>query len=104
MASKTKAANAAAAIANGVASTVLTIPEFCHDKKMSEGHYRLLRKAGLGPKEIPLGLRAKRITMEAAAEWDVKFSQPSTQDKLKKFLQEQKEQRLRRKQQREQSQ
>ncbi|MCK1635914.1 hypothetical protein [Bradyrhizobium sp. 162] len=103
MASKTKAANAAAAIANGVASTMLTIPEFCHDAKISEGHFGLVRKAKLGPKEIRLG-RAVRITVEATAEWRVLFSQQSTQDAFNKFLQERKEQRSRRKQQQEQAQ
>lgn len=99
MASKTKAANAAAAIANGIQRTSFTILEFCHHENMSEGHYRLLRKAGVGPKETRLGLRAVRITAEAAADWRVTFSQQSTQDKLNKYLQEQKEQRLRCKQQ-----
>lgn len=96
MASKTKAANAAAAIANGVASTMHTIPEFCHDAKISEGHYRLLRDAGLGPKEMRLG-RAVRITVEAAAEWRLMFSRQSTQLAFDKFLQRRKEQRSGRK-------
>ncbi|MCK1324226.1 hypothetical protein IVB16_17165 [Bradyrhizobium sp. 183] len=71
-------------------------------ENISESFYRLLREAGLGPKEIRLG-RAVRITVGAAAEWRVMFSQQSTQDAFNKFLQERKEQRSRRKQQQEQA-
>lgn len=98
MASKTKAANAAAAIANNIPRTSVTILEFCAMENISEGHYRLLRKAELGPKEMRLG-RAVRITVEAAAEWRVMFSQQSTQDAFNKFLQQDKKQRELRKQQ-----
>lgn len=101
MASKTKAANAAAAIANNIPRTSFTILEFCAMENISESFYRLLREAGLGPKEIRLG-RAVRITVEAAAEWRVMFSQQSTQDAFNKFLQERKEH-SRRKQQQEQA-
>lgn len=98
MASKTKAANAAAAIANNIPRTSFTILEFCAMENISESFYRLLREAELGPEEMRLG-RAVRITVEAAAEWRVMFSQQSTQDAFNKFLQQRKEQRSRRKQQ-----
>lgn len=103
MASKSKAANAAAAIANNIPRTSFTILEFCAMENISESFYRLLREAGLGPKEIRLG-RAVRITMGAATEWRVMFSQQSTQDAFNKFLQQRKEQRSRRKQQQQQEQ
>ncbi len=46
-----------------------TIPEFCARKCISVPFYYVLRKRGLGPREVHLG-RAVRITPEAEAEWD----------------------------------
>lgn len=68
MPSKTKAENAAVAAAADIPRMGLSIPEFCASYNISEGLYRKLRKAGLGPREARL-FRRVFITAEAAAAW-----------------------------------
>ena len=46
----------------------LSIDEFCARHSISRAHYYNLKKAGLGPREMPLGTRVL-ISVEAAAEW-----------------------------------
>lgn len=68
MASKSKAANAAAAIANNIPRMGYSVAEFCASHGISEGLYRKLRKDKIGPREGHLRRRVF-ITAEAAAEW-----------------------------------
>jgi hypothetical protein len=45
-----------------------TIKTFCQTHNVSESQYFVLRKAGLGPREIHSG-RRRLISVEAAADW-----------------------------------
>lgn len=96
---KTKAYAAAANIAANIPRASFTIAEFCARNSIAESHYRNLREAGFGPKEIPLG-RRRSITIEAEAKWQAMLSQPGMQDSMKKALRQQRREREERKQQR----
>jgi hypothetical protein len=45
-----------------------TIPEFCEAHRISRAHYYVIKKAGLGPREMRV-LNRVIITVEAARDW-----------------------------------
>jgi hypothetical protein len=47
----------------------LTIKQFCERHQISETKYHALRKQGLGPDELTLGVRSIRITQAADEAW-----------------------------------
>jgi hypothetical protein len=47
----------------------MTIAQWCARHQVSETKYHSLRKQGLGPRELVLGVRSIRITEKADAEW-----------------------------------
>ena len=69
MANSTKFEAAAALQAAGIPRKAFTIQQFCvRNGDLSEGFYRKMRAAGLGPKETRVFDRVL-ISAEAEAEW-----------------------------------
>lgn len=65
---RSKAENAAAAVAASIPRGAYSLDEFCASHNISMGLYRKLREQGLGPRETRV-LRRVLITAEAAARW-----------------------------------
>ncbi|MCD9821619.1 hypothetical protein [Bradyrhizobium japonicum] len=65
---KSKAENAAAAVAASIPRGAYSLDEFCAAHNISMGLYRKLREQGLGPRETRI-LRRVVISVEAAAAW-----------------------------------
>jgi hypothetical protein len=68
MANQTKAEAAAALQKAGIQRKSFSISEICARNGFSEGHYRALRRRGLGPREKRMGDRVI-ITADDEAEW-----------------------------------
>ena len=50
--------------------------EWCKARHLSRSTYRKLKNLGLGPKELEIpGMRIKRITPEADAEWEARMAE-----------------------------
>jgi hypothetical protein len=73
MVNQTKAKAAAALQQAGIPRRSFSRGEFCARNGISEGHYRGLRKKGLGPREIHLG-DLVIITIEDETAWLKKHS------------------------------
>ncbi len=52
-----------------LARASFSVNEFCKRHGMSRSSYYDLKKKGLGPREMSLGSRAKRISRVAEKEW-----------------------------------
>ena len=57
---------------------VLTIREFCTLYAISETFYRVLRRKGLGPRELRLSPRRVLVTLRAAREWEMSLAEKQT--------------------------
>ncbi|MBB5403226.1 hypothetical protein [Paraburkholderia youngii] len=53
----------------------MSIPEFCSRYSISETFYRVLRRKGLGPRELRLSRRRVLITVRSAREWETSFEE-----------------------------
>ncbi|MEX3896323.1 hypothetical protein [Paraburkholderia sp. BR10954] len=53
----------------------MSIPEFCSRYLISETFYRVLRRKGLGPRELRLSRRRVLITVRSAREWENLFEE-----------------------------
>lgn len=59
----------------------LTIADFCRKHRISKTAYQNLRSKGRGPVELKFG-RAVRITAAAELEWEIRWTNPSPEDRL----------------------
>ncbi|MET4152005.1 hypothetical protein [Bradyrhizobium barranii] len=65
---RSKAENAAAAVAASIPRGAYSLDEFCAAHNLSMGLYRKMRQLGFGPKETRV-LRRVLVTVEAAEVW-----------------------------------
>lgn len=52
-----------------VAPAAYKIRQFCDAHGISASYYYEMQREGLGPREMHLGAKGKRVSIEAAADW-----------------------------------